>query len=447
MAMAACLMSARSQGVFIPIGCLVASEAFSKVSVLRRAIESSYWPVKASILCAAMAAIIVVLSYGIVTNRTVVREDQIVTFGTGASWWIPQRAADFIEEHHLPGELFASFNLSSYIAGRFPQYKDFADGRYLPFRNGLVAEQLRLTALPLDSSTWSAAAARWNIRTVIFPLARFYGIDAVPLRDNCASRNWTSVYLDATAIVLVRNDAISPQQLAAMRVDCSTAQLIQAPAKTRIEEYQQSANAAVILFVLGRTEEAQAMLAHAQSLFGDDDSLLLLQGELQEGHHDMEDAEKSFRRAIALHPSDSAWYQLGMLNAKQQDFSDAIEAFQRALALERQPSSVIETALARGQIAAGASDKALATLDRAEAQKDDGQQNNESRAEIEDLRAAAYAQLSDWPQALVAEQRAIAQTPEVAERWERLAKIYAAVGDMQHATEAHEHAAKLVMQK
>jgi Tfp pilus assembly protein PilF len=445
LAMTACLLSARSQGVFIPIGCLVAGDAFSGSPVVRRVKGSLRWPVMAWGLCGFTLAIVAVRSFGIITNRAAVREDQIVTFGVGPSWWIPQKAADFIEKHHLPGELFASFNLSSYVAGRLPQYKDFADGRYLPFRNGIVAEQLSLTALPLDSSAWSTAATQWKINTVIFPLARFYGIETVPLRENCASRSWTPVYLDTSAIVLVRNNAIPRNQLDALRIDCQTVPLTQMSAATRIDEYQQTANAAVILFVLGRNQEAQAMLTHAQSLFKDDDSLSLLQGELQEARNDTADAQKSFDKTVALHPSDSAWYQLGLFEAKQQDFPDAVRDFQKALALEKQPSSVIEIALARGQIAAGASDRALSLLDRVETEIPSGQENNGARAEIDDLRAAAYAQLSNWPQAVVSAQKAVEQTPEVADRWERLASIYTAVGDTQHATEARDHAEKLVM--
>src|ERR1700679_3430533 len=113
-------------------------------------------------ICQALAAgalvFVVWRCVGVVTDRTFVQQEQIVLSGAGASWWLPQKAAAFIEKGHLPTELFWTFNLSRYLRwGVGPGYKGFVDGRYPPFGDRILAEQPRLTSLGLYSDAWKQA--------------------------------------------------------------------------------------------------------------------------------------------------------------------------------------------------------------------------------------------------------------------------------------------------
>lgn len=447
-AMVACLLSARSQGVFIPIACLIGGEAIAdEIANISQRKKLAAWT---GLRWAGVAVAIAFVTWrcvNVVTDRTALRDRQVTLFGAGPSWWMPQRAADFIEQNHLPAELFSNFNLSSYLTWRLgPKYRDFADGRYLPFGDRIITQQMQLTSAPLDSKAWKDAATRYHIRTVIFPLSRFFGIEGIPLREDCASRDWTVVYLDPTAVVLVRNDAVPQAQLSAWRVDCQRHTIIDAngPAGTgraRIEHYQMLANAAVLYFLLGRNDDAERTLAAARHISTDDDSLVLLEGQIEASRGNFDAAEQAFRSALRTHPSDGAWYQLGIMYANTQRYPESVDAFKRAMLLNSFPNFDIEWALARAEALNGESDAALHTLhDALQLILPAGPPAAATRAGIYDVEAAEYSQLSDWSSAIAAEQNALKETPDSAIRWKRLASLYAAAGDTQQAKAAQQRA-------
>lgn len=437
----ACLLSARTQGIFLPIACLIAGEAFRDLQLP----TGSTWRPIFSWVTVALAIIFVAWRCDdIVADRTSLREDQITLFGAGASWWLPQDAAAFIEAHHLPTELFSTFNLSSYLTWRLgPHYRDFADGRYLPFGDRIVSEQMRLSSLPLDSSEWSRAAERYHIRTVILPLSRFWGVEAIPLSNDCASRQWSPVYFDPTAIVFVRNDAL-PQAMP--KVDCQRVQLVSTTLppenrRTLMEHYQRLANAAVLYFLLGRNEDAQRALGSAWQISQDDRSLLLLHGQLQTARNEFGDAENTFRSSLKLHESDAAWNQLGLLYARQGRYTEATHAFQQTLRLSARPVVTVELSLAKAEVLGGEVNAALQTLE--DAARTLPENTPAARAAIDDVQVAAYSQLANWPAAIAAGERAVQETPDAASRWKVLAALYAATGQQEQALRAQARAAKL----
>ena len=443
---AACLGSARVQGIFVPIVCLVAGRAWAACAPGFNRFRSRPWfrAVNATSAVALVAGVAWCCA-GIVTGRTALRDRQLTLFGAGASWWLPQVAAAFVEQHGLPHQLFAPFNLSSYLTWRLgPGYRDFADGRYLPFGDALIAEQLRLTAQPLDSAVWTRVAARYGIQTVLFPLARFYAIEAVPLRSDCASRDWTPVYLDSSAIVFVRNDAMPADALAALRIDCQRQPLVVNSSKPRMERYQLLANAAVIDYALGRTRDAEQSIAKARQISRVDDSLAVLEGQIEESKGQNPAATASFHRALALHESNAAWYQLGLLEASQRQYSQAVDSFRQALRIESKPDLQTQLALARAQILADATASALVTLAQAaDTVTATGAEGAAERAAIDDTRAVAESRLGNWVAAVAAERDATAQTPSAAGRWAVLAALYQAAGQPAEALRAQQTAQKL----
>jgi tetratricopeptide (TPR) repeat protein len=453
-AICVCLSSARTLGVFLPIACIAGGDALQKeAGVLRPLQRFAWWPT-----ARWMAAIAVVLAVawrcaGVVTDRTSLQEGQITLFGAGASWWLPAEAAAFVERNQLPAEVFSTFNLSSYLTWRLgPRYRDFADGRYLPFGDRIVSEQLRLTSLPIDSEDWQRAANTYNIRTIIFPLARLFGIEGVPLREDCQSRIWVPVYFDAKAIVFVRKDAWPESRLAALRVDCQRQQLIldgdaRSNRRSRIEHYQMLGNAATIYFLLGRNEDAENALQKAFQISEDDDSLVLLRGQLQAAQGKTAAAEQSFRRALQMHASDAAWFQLGLLCAQQRRYPEAIDALRNAIQLAPGRSFLMEWMLAKVEVLAGEEQAALRTLkDAWSTIPGSGPEGAEARANVHDVEAAAYSQLANWPSAIAAEQSAIEETPTAARRWQLLAEMYAGAGEQDQALRAKERADELAGQ-
>jgi hypothetical protein len=444
LATAVCVFSRRSQGVFLPVACLLAGDALERVFLATRVKKLSGVPALRRVALCALSLLFAVRCADIVRDRTSVREGQITLFGAGASWWLPQQAAAFVEEKHLPTELFASFNLSSYAVGRLgPRYRDFADGRYFPFGDRLIGEQLRLAGEPLDSEAWREAAAKYQIRTVILPLSRFFAIDGIPLRDDCASLHWTPVYLDTAAIVFVRNDALPPATLAGLRIDCRVQPLMTDAGGSRMEHYQRLANAAVIEFLLGRNREAQQALDGTFAITRDDYSLQLLEGQLQWDRNDLVGAEASLRRSLALHSSDAAWYQLGLLWMVQQRYPEAVRAFRNALAQEDLPLFPVEWSLARAEVLSGEYESALRTLDDAARLLPATADGAAGRADVADVQAVANSQMMNWNAAIAAGEQAVRQTPKVARRWQILAALYEAAGQTDRAAWARQKASAL----
>jgi tetratricopeptide (TPR) repeat protein len=448
-----CLSSARTQGVFLPIACLVAGHTLEvEAQLLRQCAAPSVRSMICQVVAAGALVFVVWRCVDVVTDRTFIQQEQIVLYGAGASWWLPQKAAAFVEQEHLPTELFSTFNLSSYLTWRLgPHYRDFADGRYLPFGDRIVAEQLRLTSLPLDSDAWKQAAARYHIQTVILPLSRFFGIESIPLRDDCESHEWAPVYFDATSIVFVRNDALGQTQLASFRVQCQQQQLIvggevSADRRSRIEHFQMLANAAVIYYLLGRSDDAEKALESALRISRDDDSLLLLSGQLEVSRGDFSGAEQSFRSILQMQVSnDAAWYQLGLLCANQRRYGEAIDAFRHALQYSAQPNFAFEWSLAKVEVLGGEDDAGLQTLrDALDLLADSGPAESAARGDIYDVEAAVYSKQLNWRAAIEAEKEAVEQTPTVARRWQTLATLYANTGEQEKAQQAEQRANTLL---
>ena len=62
-----------------------------------------------------LAALALLRSFDLVTNRHYVRVVDESTFGAGLGWWFPERAAEFIERENLPGEVFNTYDEGSYL--------------------------------------------------------------------------------------------------------------------------------------------------------------------------------------------------------------------------------------------------------------------------------------------------------------------------------------------
>ena len=72
-------------------------------------------------------------------RRYLASGDELGSFGTGLSWWFPERAAAFIQRENLPGQIFNSYNDGGYFVWRLgAKYPDYIDGRTIPFGPKLI---------------------------------------------------------------------------------------------------------------------------------------------------------------------------------------------------------------------------------------------------------------------------------------------------------------------
>jgi tetratricopeptide (TPR) repeat protein len=148
-----------------------------------------------------------------------------------------------------------------------------------------------------------------------------------------------------------------------------------------------------------------------------------------------------------MYESDAAWNQLGLLYANQGRYPEAVNAFQRALKLADQPEFAVELSLAKAEVLDGQEHTALQTLsEAAKALPDSDPAKFIAKADLYDAQAAAYSQMSNWPAAIMAEEKAAQATPEVARRWRLLSAMYTAAGRQDQALRAQEKAESLAGQ-
>jgi tetratricopeptide (TPR) repeat protein len=437
----------RFQALFAIVVVVVAGD------VLAAHFLPSDWPrarmlaVPAAVLVAALALVHIADT---ITNRSYLAGSELSLFGTGLSWWYPQRAAHFIESNALPAQLFNDHNSGGYLTLRLgPGYRDFADGRAVPFGAEILAEQAALVQSPPDSPTWARAADRLGINTIVLSLARFGALESVPLRDYCESSEWKPVYLDEVSLVLVRNRPQNQPWIARLAIDCAH-QPIAPPAadpssaRGRAELYNFYANAASVYYVLGRDREAAGAIVQAGNLFSGDPNLAQLTGQLLQANGKFAEAEQQYRRALRLRPTDKGWYLLARLFIAQKNYPEAAIAVQHSAGLAVLPAERYRL-LGNLDLVMNQPAEALAAFDRAE---DFGRKlaplpsYPSFLAKIAEGRGRAWLALHDAQRATSYAEEATRLEPQP-QRWTLLADCYAAQGRSAEAGQARNRAQAL----
>jgi tetratricopeptide (TPR) repeat protein len=437
----------RFQALFAIVVVVVAGEVFAAPRCSDRPpsrILTSPLAVIAAVLMAALALLHIVDT---VSNRIYLAGSELSLFGTGLSWWYPQRAAQFIESNLPPREIFNDHNSGGYLTLRIgPGYRDFADGRAIPFGAEILAEQASLVQSPPDSSTWAREADRRGINTIILSLARFGALESVPLKDYCESREWKPVYLDEVSIVLVRNRQQNQPWISRLAIDCAhqpIAPPVADPAtvRGRADLYNFYANAASVYYVLGRDQDASSAIAQAGNLFSGDPNLAQLTGQLLQANGKFAEAEEQFQRALRLRPTDKGWYLLARLFIAQKRYPEAALAVQHSADLAVLPAERYRL-LGNLDLAMNKPSEALAAFDRAEVtgRKLAPLPSFPSfLAKIAEGRGRAWLALHDARRATSYAEEAARLEPQP-QRWTLLADCYAAQGRSAEAEQARSHA-------
>jgi len=399
-----------------------------------------------------VAALLVgIRSYDLVSDRHYIVHGQVSLFGGGPSWWFPERAAQFLRREKIPGNIFNEFDIGGYLAFRIgPEYPVYADGRYIPFGTDLLLRKNQLMASPPDSPAWDTEVAQRDINLVIFSLSRYGQLESAPLAAFCSSRNWRAIYLDEVSVIFLRIRPRNDPWLNRFTLDCRTAPLAP-PAispdswRHRAELYEFYANAGSVFYVLSRDAEAAAALDHAQALFPDDPNLHLIRGEYLEATGHPADAEREFRAALDLQPTDAAWFALGRLYASQHHYPQAAECIERSAQLSTRDYNRYRV-LGQIYLLMNSPNRALDAFDRAERlspyRGSAAILGIEFNARLAEDRAQAWRMLGDLPRAAQYARLSVQLTPESAPRWLLLADLYAAQGNSAAADDARQHAAR-----
>jgi len=381
-----------------------------------------------------------------VSSRTYVVFNADWRFGAGESSWFPARAAAFIQREELPGNIFEEYALGGYAAWALgPEYPDFIDGRGDRLSPDLVVEQRKLYSEPPDSQLWKAEADRWNLNVLLVAISGFRGLQKMDPLAFCQSATWRPIYMDDVSLVFLRNTPQNRKWIDRLPIDCRIQQLTPPASASRPRLYDFYVDSGALFFELRRDEESEKSLRNASLLYPEDPNTHILLASLFQRQHRYREAEQEYRASIALNENKGALYSPGLLYAAEGRNVEAVDAIENAAKDSTQPLDMYMT-LGKLQIALHHPQQALDAY--AEAEKHSPFRNGgeslapELYAEIAEGNSEAQGLLGHLSEAIAFQQEATRKTPAVASRWNRLADLYQATGQMQLAAEARQRAAE-----
>ncbi len=398
----------------------------------------------------AIAATVAFAALAVVRAADFVSDQVYITgrtdFGAGLTWWFPQRAAEFVNRENLPPEVFNSFNEGGYMVWALGQkYRDYVDGRSVPFGLGIFERERELLVAPLDSPRWQQEAEKYNINTMVLQLnSEEVAFDRLP--ELCTSENWRPVYLDEAAIVLVRRRPETEKLIDRLQISCASAAIPANALDDSNKSFQRWLNSAYILLALRRNAEALSAADHALKIFSASYNLHAIRGNILYANSRRVEAEQEWLKALSMSRggNDAAiWSELGRLYVQQDRGGDAVYAWQQAFLLTSDPvlRSQALVQLARLYLARGDAKTSLEALDQAVRQAPaellEARQGRSFNFDIAQGRAASWKKLGDLRQATSFQEQAVKLDPDAADAWSYLAKLYAEQGRIadQHRAE------------
>ena len=203
-----------------------------------------------------------------VTNRTHVVYATDSRFGLGESTWFPERAAAFIRQERLPGNVFEEYELGGFAAWRLgPEYLRLH--RRTQRRSCRAGGTKRLLRESPDLPAWREAADKWGINVLLIPEAE-PGSEA-PVRQDamryCQSDDWRPVYMDEVSLVLLRNVPANRPWIDRLQIDCLTKEFVPPASAPRKDLYDFFINAGGMFSALHRDHESEAAMLSASALY------------------------------------------------------------------------------------------------------------------------------------------------------------------------------------
>jgi tetratricopeptide (TPR) repeat protein len=363
----------------------------------------------------AIAATLTIAALGLSWSPDVLKLNEMAlsSFGGGLSWWFPQRAAEFVQQENVPGEIFNTYNEGGFLTWALgPKYRDYIDGRAIPFGPGAFLRQAELLHASPDSAEWQTEANRYNINAIILPLNRFEP-DLGYLRSFCNSTAWKPVYLDEISAVFVRNTPQTSDLIRRSPVNCATAPLPAAVLdSSSAANFNTWANAAIVLAALGRNLEALSAAEKAGEIIPQSSFVPWLRGNIDYSMGNQYEAEREYLKAVAAKPEIPLfWFSLAAVYKHQGRIPETISAQRKAIELSTMPKPYEVLKLARLYLDIQQPKEALEAFDEAvrvsspDLLTGTGEHNVQFQAD--QGRAAAWRSLGDNRKAAEFDQKAL----------------------------------------
>jgi len=416
-------------------------------SLLSSAFESSQlgrrWHMLLTLgLFSAFGVLAILRSADLISNRDYLRTTGTASFGVGLSWWFPEGATRFIERERIPAQLFNSYNMGGYLTWRLgPEYLDYIDGRVIPFGPELFRRQDELLRLPPDSLEWQHESDLRGIHSMIVSLARYDGLQLFPeLKKFCDSDIWVPVYLDEVSAVFVRRGPDAEDLIRRSRVNCSAAPLpAEDLSENRANRFNQWANAAATLLVLGRTNEAIAATGNALAIFPESANVHYIRARAFAASGKQSQAEEEYLTAVKLEPSEGTWAALAQMYRLRGNRTAAIDAFTRA-AHDSPDPHLIYLALAYTLLEDKEPGEALRAFDQSERTAPPADlalaADNSFSFSVAHGRSLGFYSLGEIPRAITYQEEATRLSPQRADLWLELSTLYELSGRNDEAQQA-----------
>jgi tetratricopeptide (TPR) repeat protein len=442
------IRSQRLQVLFSIVVVIVAESVLTSAlaSLQRKIADARLSSILATGACCFMVLLVFVWSGDLVTNRAYMGRTDLASFGTGLGWWFPEGAAAFIDRENIPRQIFNSYSEGGYFTWRLgAKYLDYIDGRGDPFGEELFDRNGTLHLTPPDSPEWQREAERYDINAIMLPLARYNALQFFPLLPQfCTSKTWRPVYLDEVSVVLLRRRPETESLVQRLQIDCATAPLPEAPpspGENRSKAFNQWANAAAVLHVLGRHGEAFSATTRALAIFPDSAFVHFLRGNLFEEAGNLPDAEQQYLLAAGLEGNAATWSTLASLYHRQGKVTSEIDALEHAIDLLPNPDSEL-LSLGYADLDAHRPREALVAFERAIASQPARvamSGDNSFVANVAHGRALAWSALGDLQRAISFQEETVGLAPDRFDDWTYLANLYDQVGRSEDARKARGH--------
>ncbi|MGB8888193.1 MAG: hypothetical protein WCC87_15780 [Candidatus Korobacteraceae bacterium] len=396
-----------------------------------------------------LAALALVRCFELVTNRTYFQGAEATTFGAGLGWLFPQRGAEFIQRQNLPGEVFNTYNEGGFVSWALgPERRDYIDGRAIPFGIKAIQRHQELMHASPDSASWQQEASRYNINTVLLPIAHLDETGYDRLQNFCNSKAWQPVYLDEASAVFVRRTPQTAELLRRFPVNCATAPLPASLAgMSRADTFQAWSNAACVLAALDRNSEALAAVDHALAIFPGSAFLHVVRGNLLLATGNPQDSIPEYQAAVALDPNEFTLSSLASIYRKMGRMPESFATMERAAQVAQRPEmeyanlgyAYLQARPSQPEAALKAFDEASRNAPRNMIAIDGGSFD----VMLAQGRCSAWQALGNLEEAIAAEKEIVQLQPNSPDPLTRLAQLYRSNGQVEEADRAQERAAAM----
>ncbi len=162
-----------------------------------------------------ITAAMLIFAYDAASNRYHLRDRSNKRFGLDISRiTYPVKAVDFIEEHHLSGNMFNNIGIGDYLTFRlYPQQRVFLDGRFDMGGNSFLYQYG-------SPKLWPMLVKRFNLNFAVIEYGWTPGAGDL-MKKLYYDPDWAMIYYDEIAVIYLKNTPENKALITKFNIDLS----------------------------------------------------------------------------------------------------------------------------------------------------------------------------------------------------------------------------------